>query len=530
MNPNKYQSNIQELLKLQDLYLANLDIKVLNVLEQLKEEAIKLDDNSLLGYTYHSLAYAYYFIDDNYDAYLKNLALATNTLLNSKDQSELFNVYYLMANDALNKGIYNLSYYYFTLAKNVASDNNQNIKVALMEEKLGHILNVLKLNKEAISYYRKSLKAIKKEKQDPQYIHNISSCYMNESNVYMDMGNYDKALISLIKANQFLNKYPDKFSNDDLVKYAILGAKMAAYQNDEELLDSRLDEIVNLLNNHKIITNYITNIKDLSVYLIIKKKYKLVKRLIDAIKDKVLDSDITFAKQEFIKIRINYHKAINDTESLLQDYLIQDEINEIYIHEQNRMNRLVQDFINLTIQLRYENVSLQDKRNELVRNSLLDPLTKVHNRYAGDLHINKEFETSYQQKEKIALCVVDLDNLQTINNTYGHEAGDKALKSLGNALIEISKDPKVFVSRYGGDEFVITISNMETNEIELLLNRLHELTDVKFSIGVINIVPKGKMKPWDLFNSADNQLYNAKQMKHLKPNNVCITTKLVENK
>ena len=77
---------------------------------------------------------------------------------------------------------------------------------------------------------------------------------------------------------------------------------------------------------------------------------------------------------------------------------------------------------------------------------------------------------------------------------------------------------------------MITISNMETNEIELLLNRLHELTDVKFSIGVINIVPKGKMKPWDLFNSADNQLYNAKQMKHLKPNNVCITTKLVENK
>ena len=124
MNPNKYQSNIQELLNLQDLYLANLDIKVLNVLEQLKEEAIKLDDNSLLGYTYHSLAYAYYFIDDNYDAYLKNLALATNTLLNSKDQSELFNVYYLMANDALNKGIYNLSYYYFTLAKNIASDND----------------------------------------------------------------------------------------------------------------------------------------------------------------------------------------------------------------------------------------------------------------------------------------------------------------------------------------------------------------------------------------------------------------------
>ena len=102
----KYNNKVQDLINKQREYLQTLDPNVLNVLKALLKEAKRLNDDELIGYTYHSLAFANYFVVNNYNLFLKYLSLAAKHLFNVDNSKELMHVYYLIAIDALNKDLY----------------------------------------------------------------------------------------------------------------------------------------------------------------------------------------------------------------------------------------------------------------------------------------------------------------------------------------------------------------------------------------------------------------------------------------
>jgi len=120
-----------------------------------------------------------------------------------------------------------------------------------------------------------------------------------------------------------------------------------------------------------------------------------------------------------------------------------------------------------------------------------------------------------------ALCFVDMDNLKYINDTYGHNGGDVALKSVGYILREYEKKYGGVVGRYGGDEFVLLITNLD-NEAELrslldeLVLRLHseigsagQHIPVQCSIGVALYHPDADLQ--QLIAKADEALYFVKK-------------------
>ena len=93
----------------------------------------------------------------------------------------------------------------------------------------------------------------------------------------------------------------------------------------------------------------------------------------------------------------------------------------------------------------------------------VDDLTQLNNRG----HINRYMEQiRYSEKSRVILLMIDIDRFKSINDTYGHAEGDRALIIVSEALRQACERIKasVFLGRYGGDEFTIIIRNPDMDE------------------------------------------------------------------
>lgn len=147
----------------------------------------------------------------------------------------------------------------------------------------------------------------------------------------------------------------------------------------------------------------------------------------------------------------------------------------------------------------------------------LDPLTGLGTRAEFD----KFFAQIHQQAAKYSLLVVDLDYFKSINDTYGHQAGDEALRRLGACLTgSIRQNDLAF--RYGGDEFVILLPDTTGEEARPLAQRLLEnarqtpmLPSVSqgfsLTIGVASYPQDGSSRE-QVFERADQRVFQGKRL------------------
>lgn len=159
--------------------------------------------------------------------------------------------------------------------------------------------------------------------------------------------------------------------------------------------------------------------------------------------------------------------------------------------------------------------------SELERLSRTDPLTGLINRRA--LHDVAEVELSRYKRGGIAFCLIalDLDFFKSINDTYGHAAGDKILQAVSEVLKKQDR-PYDFAARIGGEEFCILISNAclmdacgfaervrkAISEIEIVDQG--KLIHVTTSIGIAE-VNKSDIDMDSILKRADQALYKAKE-------------------
>ncbi|MBW1947854.1 MAG: GGDEF domain-containing protein [Deltaproteobacteria bacterium] len=182
-----------------------------------------------------------------------------------------------------------------------------------------------------------------------------------------------------------------------------------------------------------------------------------------------------------------------------------------------------------SVHRRYQDFTRQSKTafeemERFKKASLHDRLTEVYNRRAFDFQIKKALEDLQRGTlEEFSLIVFDVDKFRTINNTYGHRAGDKILLHVARLTGEgIRKDD--FLARYGGDEFVVILpeSNLKAaariaNKIRTSIGRVEFkvfrdrdlFIKVTLSIGVA--AGRKDDTPNDLFVRADQALYLAKE-------------------
>lgn len=155
--------------------------------------------------------------------------------------------------------------------------------------------------------------------------------------------------------------------------------------------------------------------------------------------------------------------------------------------------------------------------------SNMDFLTGIYNRrfiYTIFPAIKKIID---RNKQTLIVYIIDIDNFKAINDMYGHDIGDIALKKLSKLLQHNLRESDI-VARWGGDEFVIITPNTDKDSAEKLISRIDEkvkgefsdFPDHHFHVGIsigMAIYPDHGVDFDDLVNIADQNMYRVKQTK-----------------
>jgi diguanylate cyclase (GGDEF)-like protein len=157
-------------------------------------------------------------------------------------------------------------------------------------------------------------------------------------------------------------------------------------------------------------------------------------------------------------------------------------------------------------------------RDRLRAESLTDPLTSLPNRRQVQERARKLL-LERKPSEPVSLLLIDLDGSKQINETRGHEGGDRALCAVATTLRKVCRRQDAF-GRYGGDEFIVMLPNMQAERAMRLAQRLcatmvdvavaHGLGVLSFSIGVTDTSRAGTNTFMGLTQSADAALLVAK--------------------
>ncbi|MBW2615127.1 MAG: GGDEF domain-containing protein [Deltaproteobacteria bacterium] len=154
-----------------------------------------------------------------------------------------------------------------------------------------------------------------------------------------------------------------------------------------------------------------------------------------------------------------------------------------------------------------------------------DGLTGLHNRSSFDERLKDTLELFNNGGETFLVVLFDVDNFKSINDTFGHVAGDKVLKVVARTLIE-SFRKNDFIARYGGDEFVVIIEGlseeMAHERTEKFAKNFSEKRftstmagkDININISAGIAVANAGEDPDDLIRRADLAMYDSKKKKH----------------
>lgn len=162
-----------------------------------------------------------------------------------------------------------------------------------------------------------------------------------------------------------------------------------------------------------------------------------------------------------------------------------------------------------------EEVGLQHRRA-----ALLDPLTGIGNRRGFEAEAGRMLACASRSDASMALLILDLDHFKSVNDTFGHPAGDRILRSLADTLTSALR-PGDVVGRIGGEEFAIAISRSGTEQAVALAERIRRAVasmstvcdgravSLTVSIGVASLSRGQTLEA--LFDEADAALYRAKE-------------------
>ncbi len=163
-----------------------------------------------------------------------------------------------------------------------------------------------------------------------------------------------------------------------------------------------------------------------------------------------------------------------------------------------------------------------DYHEELYKLAILDPLTGLHNkRYLLD-YLERELVRSARYGRPLALILFDIDHFKAINDTWGHLAGDLALRDLAKSLkSKICRDE--LLARYGGEEFAAVLTETPQSEAAKVAEQFRQTVEdssfafeghpfrVTISLGVASTQGGEALLPQELIRRADERLYRAKR-------------------
>lgn len=160
---------------------------------------------------------------------------------------------------------------------------------------------------------------------------------------------------------------------------------------------------------------------------------------------------------------------------------------------------------------------LKKQKEQFEEKAHTDYLTKIYNRSKFDNILEYEYKRYERYKESFCLIFLDIDFFKKINDTFGHDVGDNVLVQLSGLISKNIRQSDTF-ARWGGEEFVILLSQTNIKTAEVFANKLRELVEkyefknikhITVSMGVVEFNEKYTLE--EFIKAADNALYLAKE-------------------
>lgn len=153
----------------------------------------------------------------------------------------------------------------------------------------------------------------------------------------------------------------------------------------------------------------------------------------------------------------------------------------------------------------------------LVNQASLDVLTQVFSRRSGEETLDLQFRIASRTQSPLTILFIDVDNFKSINDKFGHEAGDHALQQLAETLLASLRKSDI-LARWGGEEFVAILPSTDANGTIHILKRLSknglglrpDHSKLTVSMGVAERIADG-IEDWEqLVTLADKRMYQSK--------------------
>lgn len=235
----------------------------------------------------------------------------------------------------------------------------------------------------------------------------------------------------------------------------------------------------------------------------------------------------------YVPIRLNFN--VSDTVQItLSGYMYAVKGGYLLVFEKHRlsynelitkMSSLNNELTNLTRDLDKKNQELE-KANETISAIMnTDPLTGLLNRRAFHEILRKSMAFSRRHNFPLTLVMSDIDHFKSVNDTYGHDKGDKVLKTVAKILNKSCRSEDT-AARFGGEEFLSLLPNTSTSSAMYCAERLRKKIEsvsiadiprkITASFGLTELLPSDTEESF--IRRADEALYEAKK----KGRNCCV--------
>lgn len=156
--------------------------------------------------------------------------------------------------------------------------------------------------------------------------------------------------------------------------------------------------------------------------------------------------------------------------------------------------------------------------------SIHDELTGVANRRFFDRYLDTVWRQAMRATQAVSLILIDIDFFKKYNDTYGHQAGDRCLRSVARSMNKTLDEHGCILARYGGEEFAAILPGLDSSAARACADRLQSTVfdlglahtgspdygRVTISQGIATAIPGLLMRPSKLIAKADRALYQAK--------------------
>lgn len=520
---------------LKETYFKEAKKKIEHAFSRLISEAQKIENNLKSGISFVQYDEAFiasvdlvnsYQDKDNYNEFLidEEKKLITSKLL---DKVKL----------SLNDGI-------------ILYDKNEEFIASVIKQQDKYIMNFLSFkNSQPIIYTKSEDELEYKVKDSDNSYHEIKHFQankleknLNNSNVityvsandsiyiksHLNIKDYSEKnkLAHIEMAKELNEKFFNTISTDVNAKISIINKTIKENANLKTLSENSLLENINIQQNHKfyysdIFINTLNKIVGIEVIL----DKQILQNALNEIRIQIFFIIIATVIIMLFILKFLFTKLLGNSFNTLMHQIQKigrhDYSNSEVLKTGDELELISQNVNNLALALNAREKELQATYDNLLYFSNHDSLTDLSNRRHFinelDLSINK----AKQNKKKLALLFIDLDYFKDVNDTLGHEIGDKLLQAVALRLNELVNDLGI-IGRFGGDEFIILINNFDSDKVlkNLATNIVDsfkekfQISDLTLSISAsigISIFPDDSNNSKELLKQSDLAMYHAKE-------------------